>query len=273
MNMNINRIGYNARMYVNRGTQEKPLLVEVNMGSESDPVTDQQAILNAILANPDDLAPRNAYADWLDEHDQEERAWTIREGVPLRWYRRRYGQWVWTCECTHLMGDRCRPFWNNIFARDRGAWRTMAQAKTLFPKSWRRHLRAVVFRGGFVSELVVYRFHANVKRLLCEQPVMTITTTAEVLLDSILNYDCAASLRTIRLTSIPDHCTAARKRSCEIELQFAGVSHPIAIPATPDSIYTSGPVTTPGEVCYRLGLVFTHYLLPHGIIVQLPDSK
>jgi uncharacterized protein (TIGR02996 family) len=37
-----------------------------------------QAFLDAILAAPDDDAPRLVYADWLDEHDQAERAEFIR---------------------------------------------------------------------------------------------------------------------------------------------------------------------------------------------------
>lgn len=42
---------------------------------------DRQALLNAIIAKPEDDAPRLAYADWLDEHDQPERAEFIRVEV------------------------------------------------------------------------------------------------------------------------------------------------------------------------------------------------
>jgi uncharacterized protein (TIGR02996 family) len=40
--------------------------------------TTEQALLTAILANPDDDAPRLIYADWLDENGQPERAEFIR---------------------------------------------------------------------------------------------------------------------------------------------------------------------------------------------------
>jgi len=45
--------------------------------------TDQRALLNAIIAKPDDDAPRLIYADWLDENGQAERATIIRAQVKL----------------------------------------------------------------------------------------------------------------------------------------------------------------------------------------------
>jgi uncharacterized protein (TIGR02996 family) len=41
-------------------------------------MTDQHALLAAIRQNPDDDTPRLVYADWLQEHDQPERAEFIR---------------------------------------------------------------------------------------------------------------------------------------------------------------------------------------------------
>ena len=41
-------------------------------------MSDEAALLHAIYANPDDDTPRLVYADWLDEHDQPERAEFIR---------------------------------------------------------------------------------------------------------------------------------------------------------------------------------------------------
>lgn len=46
-------------------------------------MTDGEAILRTILDNPDDDAPRLVYADWLDEHGQEEAAEFIRVQVEL----------------------------------------------------------------------------------------------------------------------------------------------------------------------------------------------
>jgi uncharacterized protein (TIGR02996 family) len=44
-------------------------------------MSDEAALLHAIYANPDDDTPRLVYADWLDEHDQPERAEFIRVQV------------------------------------------------------------------------------------------------------------------------------------------------------------------------------------------------
>jgi uncharacterized protein (TIGR02996 family) len=41
-------------------------------------VTDEDALLRAVIADPDDDAPRLIYADWLDEHGRGERAEFIR---------------------------------------------------------------------------------------------------------------------------------------------------------------------------------------------------
>lgn len=41
--------------------------------------------LPAVLANPHDVAPRLIYADWLEEHGQQERAEFIRVQIELAW--------------------------------------------------------------------------------------------------------------------------------------------------------------------------------------------
>jgi uncharacterized protein (TIGR02996 family) len=43
----------------------------------------EQAFLQDILAHPGDDAPRLIYADWLDEHDQPDRAEFIRTQIEL----------------------------------------------------------------------------------------------------------------------------------------------------------------------------------------------
>jgi uncharacterized protein (TIGR02996 family) len=45
---------------------------------------DERALLNAIIAAPDDDLPRLVYADWLEEHDRAERAEFIRVQCELR---------------------------------------------------------------------------------------------------------------------------------------------------------------------------------------------
>jgi uncharacterized protein (TIGR02996 family) len=44
---------------------------------------DEQALLHAVCANPDDDAPRLVYADWLEEHGRQERAELIRVQIDL----------------------------------------------------------------------------------------------------------------------------------------------------------------------------------------------
>ncbi len=46
-------------------------------------MSDEQGILEDVLAHPDDDAPRLVYADWLDEHGQAERGEFIRAQVAL----------------------------------------------------------------------------------------------------------------------------------------------------------------------------------------------
>jgi uncharacterized protein (TIGR02996 family) len=50
------------------------------------PIPDERAaLLAAIVAEPDEDAPRLVYADWLQEHDDEEQARFIRDSVALEW--------------------------------------------------------------------------------------------------------------------------------------------------------------------------------------------
>src|SRR5436309_2065212 len=46
-------------------------------------MTDDDGLLRAILAAPDDDAPRLVYADWLDEHGDPDRATFVRTQVEL----------------------------------------------------------------------------------------------------------------------------------------------------------------------------------------------
>jgi len=44
---------------------------------------EERALLAAIIAHPDEDTPRLVYADWLQEHDQPERAEHIRLSIQL----------------------------------------------------------------------------------------------------------------------------------------------------------------------------------------------
>lgn len=89
---------------------------------------DQQALLNAILANPADDLPRLVYADWLEEHNDPDRAEFIRlqcELHPIRY------QWH-KPEVVRLLRRE-----QQLLKQHRGAWLgTAAQWLTPVPKSW-----------------------------------------------------------------------------------------------------------------------------------------
>ena len=51
----------------------------------TDVPAEQAALLAAIVSHPDDDAPRLVYADWLQEHDDEEQAQFIRDSIALEW--------------------------------------------------------------------------------------------------------------------------------------------------------------------------------------------
>lgn len=52
-------------------------------------MTDREAFIAAIVASPGDDLPRLAFADWLDEHDEPERAEFIRVGCEKEEWRQR----------------------------------------------------------------------------------------------------------------------------------------------------------------------------------------
>lgn len=101
-------------------------------------VTDDDAFLKAILADPDDDSPRLIYADWLDEQGQPERAEFIRV----------------QCELARL--PEGEPRRGELEARERelltlhqGAWATDAlRPLTGMVTSW-------WFRRGFIEKVTV----------------------------------------------------------------------------------------------------------------------
>jgi uncharacterized protein (TIGR02996 family) len=74
-------------------------------------MSEQEDLYRAVLANPDDDAPRLIYADWLDEHGQPERAEFIRiqcamERIPLGTTR-----WQPLSERAKRLERQWRPVW------------------------------------------------------------------------------------------------------------------------------------------------------------------
>jgi uncharacterized protein (TIGR02996 family) len=69
-----------ARLHRNLGTVEEPLWQEVDpsTGRAFEATSDEDALLAAIILHPHEDTPRLVYADWLQEHGDEERAEFIR---------------------------------------------------------------------------------------------------------------------------------------------------------------------------------------------------
>jgi uncharacterized protein (TIGR02996 family) len=95
-------------------------------------MSDNDALFRAILANPDDDAPRLVYADWLDEHGDPDRAMFIRAQVQLA--RRTAGP-----------GEhrKLRALGRKLLRTNRNAW-------TAHLPAWARD---PVFRRGFVERI------------------------------------------------------------------------------------------------------------------------
>ena len=74
-------------------------------------MTDGDALYRAILADPDDDAPRLVYADWLDEHGEPDRAEFVR--VQCAWAALAPGD---------PRQDELWERWTRLLAKNRGRW-------------------------------------------------------------------------------------------------------------------------------------------------------
>jgi uncharacterized protein (TIGR02996 family) len=63
---------------------QRQMLHKHSVRNRARPVTQEDAFLQAIIESPDDDAPRLVFADWLDDHGDDERAEAIRLAVRLR---------------------------------------------------------------------------------------------------------------------------------------------------------------------------------------------
>jgi uncharacterized protein (TIGR02996 family) len=96
-------------------------------------MSDQNALLQAILDNPADDVPRLAYADWCDEHDQVDRAEFIRVQIELSKLTREDDSW------------------DGLVRRERELWDRHGEAwRQPLPK-WAR--KKLSFRRGFPSAM------------------------------------------------------------------------------------------------------------------------
>jgi uncharacterized protein (TIGR02996 family) len=87
------------------------------------PLPDEQAaLLRAIIANPDDDAPRLVYADWLQEHGDEEQATFIRGGITLAGMKKRAkGLAALVERLRELAEERCYDWYAPLGIPDRAA--------------------------------------------------------------------------------------------------------------------------------------------------------
>jgi uncharacterized protein (TIGR02996 family) len=153
-------------------------------------MSDEDALLAAIAAHPDEDTPRLVYADWLDEHDRPIRAEFIRlqieiaqkETLPRAIQNRHVDLWKRNQE---LIDDH----------RD----------ELLGPLAALPTDRKIVFRRGFVSELTiyVYEFHAYRLLLSSAHPRPRVTVTGAVApVREFLGFDAVNELEEIDVVNV-----------------------------------------------------------------------
>ncbi|HEY1190340.1 MAG TPA: TIGR02996 domain-containing protein [Gemmata sp.] len=124
---------------------------------------DERALLNAIIAQPDEDTPRLVYADWLQEHDQPERAEYIRLSIELA--NLRYGE--------PGFEERTRQLYKQL-------WMFETFANKVWPGELAKRLPAtrdlaLIFRRGFACwvRCSVSYFLTNADAIFHEAPVHT----------------------------------------------------------------------------------------------------
>lgn len=115
-------------------------------------MSDGDALLRAILDDPDDDAPRLVYADWLDEQGNSPRATFIRVQIEL----------------ARLTADD--PARDRLVQTERTLWRANRTAWTNWAPSW---ARVAEFRRGFLEEIRCQAadFLAEVDRVCQQTPL------------------------------------------------------------------------------------------------------
>src|SRR5262245_6221461 len=124
-------------------------------------MSEEDAILAAIYANPDDDTPRLVFADWLDEHDQPERAEFIRVQVDLA-ARSRWGDGQ----------ERNRERENELLSAHRAAWAAELGALDLekFDVQFERGFPGVLFCiGANATELTLLQRVPDLRMLVLER--------------------------------------------------------------------------------------------------------
>jgi uncharacterized protein (TIGR02996 family) len=102
-------------------------------------VTEEDALMRAVIAEPDDDAPRLIYADWLDEHGESERAEFIRVQI--------------AAAGLSLKDPRLPPLWRRegqLLRRNREAWAAPIRAVSRAHRFFRGFVEYVACDAGQV---------------------------------------------------------------------------------------------------------------------------
>lgn len=118
-------------------------------------MSDGDALLRAILDDPDDDAPRLVYADWLDEHGDASRAAFIRAQIEL----------------ARLPADD--PARDGLVQTERTLWRANRASWTAWVPSW---AHVAEFRRGFLEEIRCHAadFLAEVDGVFRQTPLLSV---------------------------------------------------------------------------------------------------
>jgi uncharacterized protein (TIGR02996 family) len=159
-------------------------------------MTPDEAFLQDVCEHPDDDAPRLVYADWLDEHDQPERAEFIRV----------------ECELEHA--EEHGPRWRQLTARQIDLIRA-------HKKDWVRPFKgwtySTHFRRGFVDTVSVslQRFTTRAAELFRLAPVRQVHFTRLYALDDLR----VAAATVEALAAVPE---LRRARGLDFAAQYLG---------------------------------------------------
>ncbi len=125
-------------------------------------MTDRDALLAAICAQPDEDTPRLMYADWLDEHgsaDDRLRARFIRVQI----------------EMTRL--EEQHPKWRKLYSEERKLLNDLTRRNVLsVDHLQKRIVGGVDYQRGFLASITVYakRFLAEADNFLAIDPIQTV---------------------------------------------------------------------------------------------------
>jgi uncharacterized protein (TIGR02996 family) len=167
-----------------------------------DLVTDRDALLNAVLADPDDDLPRLVFADWLDEHGEPDRGEFVRVQVELsKWQAEHpdcFDEPLPACSrCRRILALRSRE--RELF---RGEWdeELGAFASTENP--------APVWRRGFVASVALSAADAaaHLDAVLAAHPVIEVTLTTLPPVYSAITGDPAGDSHEVRWAVYKNFC-------------------------------------------------------------------